>query len=185
MNRFLKSILAGICIAIGAMSYMNLGGGIAGAFCFSIGLIMVFQLGLPLYTGVVAKSLDSKAAMNTTEIALIGNIIGCCIMLLLPNEAAKNIVAAKTASFGFQTFIKAVICGVIIYSATLNKTNILSTIMHVAGFILCGAEHSIAFACYLLSARDLSYLAVSYLLVVIAGNAVGGIAAYHISKEAT
>ena len=48
----MKSILAGIAIAIGA--YINLKlGGIAGAVFFSVGLYLVCNFGLNLYTGKV------------------------------------------------------------------------------------------------------------------------------------
>ena len=52
MIEFVKSILAGIAIAIGA--YINLKiGGIAGAVLFSVGLFLVCNFGLNLYTGKV------------------------------------------------------------------------------------------------------------------------------------
>lgn len=40
MKVFIKSIWAGICIAIGALIYINIGG-VTGAFLFSIGLLTI------------------------------------------------------------------------------------------------------------------------------------------------
>lgn len=59
MATLIKSIWAGIAIAIGAMVYVNIGGPM-GALFFSIGLLMVFFLKLKLYTGVVGFTINFK-----------------------------------------------------------------------------------------------------------------------------
>lgn len=54
VRRILSGILAGICIATGAMLYLSVGG-IVGAFLFSVGLLCVISKGNMLFTGQAWK----------------------------------------------------------------------------------------------------------------------------------
>ena len=85
----MKSILAGIAIAIGA--YINLKiGGIAGAILFSVGLFLVCNFGLNLYTGKVGYT----GIIKNLPI-LLGNLIGAMILYFYPIEKAVEIVENK------------------------------------------------------------------------------------------
>ena len=82
----MKSILAGIAIAIGA--YINLKlGGIAGAIFFSVGLFLVCNFGLNLYTGKVGYT----GIIKNIPI-LLGNLVGSLILFFYPTEKAVEII---------------------------------------------------------------------------------------------
>jgi formate/nitrite transporter FocA (FNT family) len=98
------------------------------------------------------------------------------VALLANPAAAQDIVVAKLASTTtLATFIKACLCGGIIYGcvAAHKIKNDLLVILFVAAFILCGAEHSIADICYFAAARAPLIPSAIYTLIVVLGNAVG------------
>lgn len=78
---FIKAILAGLAIGIGAMIFLSLGG-IAGAIGFTIGLYLILWFGLNLYTGKVGYATTPIDWVNLWFI-LLGNIIGCFVMLII------------------------------------------------------------------------------------------------------
>lgn len=85
----ITSILAGIAIAIGA--YVNLKvGGVAGAVLFSVGLFLVCNFRLKLYTGRVGYT----GIIKNLPI-LLGNLIGAGLLYLYPTEKATELMAAK------------------------------------------------------------------------------------------
>lgn len=82
----MKSILAGIAIAIGA--YINLKlGGIAGAILFSVGLFLVCNFGLKLYTGRVGYT-----GIRKNLLILLGNAVGSLFLYFYPTEKAIEII---------------------------------------------------------------------------------------------
>ena len=107
----MKSILAGIAIAIGA--YINLRfGGIAGAVFFSVGLYLVCNFELKLYTGKVGYT----GIVKNLPI-LLGNLIGSLILLFYPMDNAQTIIQNKLSTPLYISFINAIICGILIYAA--------------------------------------------------------------------
>ena len=73
-------------------------------------------------------------------------------------------------------FCKAIICGILIYIAVeaWKTKREWITMLAVASFILCGAEHSIADICYLVSSNlqfTLQHLLM--IIVIIIGNGLG------------
>lgn len=182
MRDFCKSVMAGICIAIGAGVYLKTGG-VVGAVGFSIGLVMVFVLNLNLYTGKVGYTLEGKKEAILTLVSLLGNAVGCCIMLAFPSETARDMMSVKLQSAWWLVLIKAFICGMIIYSAVQNKNNVLSTILHVAAFIVFGAEHCIADLCYIFAGGCYSLEVLAFFLLAAVGNALGSIVLRLITRE--
>lgn len=175
IKNLIKSIWAGIAIAIGAMVYVNVGG-VAGAVLFSIGLLTVFTLGLNLYTGQVGFY-SKPADLLDYLLCLLGNLIGTAFALLLPKDMVSDLAAAKLALPIGIVFLKAFLCGTLIYIAVIayRRSQWYITPFAVASFILCGAEHCIADACYFIGARIFTLQTVGFLLVTILGNAAGAI----------
>jgi formate/nitrite transporter FocA (FNT family) len=175
MKIFISSILAGIMIAIGTIAFLQIQG-IAGAFIFAIGLLTIVQFQLNLFTGKV-NYLTSYKEIPYIFTILIGNLIGCCLMFAFPAAAASSIVAIKLTTPLWLAFIKAMLCNILIYvGIEANKNNDkITLIFAVAAFIIAGFEHSIALACFVIAAGAFSWASLIYLIIVILGNAFGGI----------
>lgn len=176
-SNFLKSFGAGLAIAIGALLYINIGGGVAGAIMFSIGIYLVLWFGLNLYTGKIGYINSYKDIPNILLI-IIGNLIGCALTLISPaTPFVISITAAKLAQPLYIIFIKAIICGILIYAGVdqYKKQKEYAPILAIPAFILAGAEHSIADACYFIAARAFSLEVVIFILIVIIGNAIGSL----------
>jgi formate/nitrite transporter FocA (FNT family) len=110
-----KSILAGMMIAMGTITYMN-ASPIVGAFMFSIGLISIFQFNLYLFTGLVPY-INIKRDIPFVLMVLLGNIVGGCLMLLFPSEVAVTLVENKLNDSHLNMFISAMLCNIFIYIA--------------------------------------------------------------------
>ena len=175
VNITLKSIGAGMCIALGLYAFLHLDA-ILGSFVFSVGLLSVFTLSFYLYTGLVPYASIKSIPMLIHVVA--GNAIGCLIMLLFPQlNSAGLIAASKLSEPLLAVFVEAVMCNILIYIAVeANKQhNTITVILAVATFIICGFEHSIANIALFAAARMFSVDIFVHLLITIAGNAFGGI----------
>jgi len=171
----LKSILGGIVIAIGSLIYVK-NNNPAGAFAFSIGLLIIFNLGYKLYTGVVGYPKENS--IRDILIILCGNVIGCLILLTFPvSEIAVTLVSNKILDPWYLTFVKALLCGGIIFSCCEFHRNNKDYLVPIGimGFIMAGAEHSIADLCYIVLARAFTIKVLIFIIIVIIGNAVGAL----------
>lgn len=180
------SILAGICISIGCVVNLRVGG-VAGAVLFAFGLTTVVYYGLKLYTGT-AGFIRRKGDWSMLIMILLGNIIGCLLSAWLiayaqPDciEPASKILAGRLAKGPLACFLLAIGCGFIMTTAVefARKGKMLPLLLGVPVFILCGFAHSIADAFYfLLSLFDSQFsivnsqLSILYLSEVL-GNFVG------------
>lgn len=171
----IKSIWAGVAIAIGTLLFL-LVGGVWGAIFFTIGLYMVLWFKLNLYTGKIGYI---KRMSNIPKIILIliGNCIGCCIMFAFSPAAAGAIVATKLATPLLVVLVKSIICGILIYVAVEQYKNgkEYAPLIAVPAFILCGAEHSIADICFIIAAGAFTWQSAIFLGVVAIGNAIGSL----------
>lgn len=174
-NVFIKSVLAGVMIAVGTIAYVNCPP-LLGALIFSVGLLAILQLKLSLYTGLVPYA-EKWSSIPFLLTVLFGNLVGCCTMFAYPSDVAQQVVEAKMLETPLHTFIDACLCGILIYVAVeaFKEGRLLVVIAAVFGFIVCGFEHSIANACFFISARRFDLTTPGYLLCVILGNAVGAI----------
>lgn len=175
MKVFISSVLAGIMIAIGSITYLQVGGAI-GAFVFAVGLLSIMEFKFHLFTGKVSY-LNSYKELPYIITILCGNIIGCCLMFAFPSAAAIPIVASKVAASPIITFIEAILCNILIYVGVEGYKNdhLITLIFAIGAFILAGFEHSIASVCFIIAAGAFTWPTLLYLLIVIAGNAIGGI----------
>lgn len=154
---FPLAILAGICISIGCVVNLRVGG-VAGAVLFAFGLTTVVYYGLKLYTGT-AGFIRRQGDWGMLAVVLLGNIVGCWLMALLigyaqPDcvEPAAAILAGRLAKGPLACFLLAIGCGFIMTTAVefARKGKMLPLLLGVPVFILCGFAHSIADAFFFL-----------------------------------
>ena len=180
---FPLAILAGLCISIGCVVNLRVGG-VAGAVLFAFGLTTVVYYGLKLYTGT-AGFIRAHGDWAMLATVLLGNIVGClltalCLRYAQPDiiEPASKILDGRLAKGALPCGILAVGCGFIMTTAVefARKGKMLPLLLGVPVFILCGFTHSIADAFYFLACPADQLLAWPVLLVYVAevlGNFVG------------
>lgn len=189
-----KSIIGGFLIGFGGTVYLNMDNKIVAAFLFGLGLFTIINFELNLYTGKIGYL--SKENWGEILLTLIGNFIGTNLFAFLVlqtrlagklKEAVAPAVELKLSDNLLSTFILAIFCGILMSIAvgTFKKLpNILGTLavfLCVAVFILAGFEHCVAnMFFFALSSSPADYLLT--LLVAIAGNSLGGIAFYRLTK---
>ena len=177
------AVLAGICISIGCVVNLRVGG-VAGAVLFAFGLTTVVYYGLKLYTGT-AGFIRMKGDWAMICMVLVGNIIGCLLTAWMiqyaqPDcvEPAAKILEGRLAKGPWACFLLAIGCGFIMTTAVefARKGKMLTLVLGVPVFILCGFAHSIADAFYFLVSPSEQLLRSEVLIVYIAevlGNFVG------------
>ena len=185
MKCFLRAILAGIAIGLGGCIFMGMVTSEykwVGAILFSIGLFTVFTFRLDLYTGKVGYAVENKPSYLVDLVVIIlGNFVGALIIgQMMPEAAEVLIVDAKLGGDidWWRVFCKGVFCGMLMFiAADYYKTQkkYLATFVCVPVFILAGFEHSIADMFYFCASGTFTLDAFLFILVVIVGNAVGGI----------
>ena len=177
------AILAGICISIGCVVNLRVGG-VAGAVLFAFGLTTVVYYGLKLYTGT-AGFIRRQGDWGMLVVVLLGNIVGCLLTAWLiayaqPDciEPAAKILAGRLAKGPLACFLLAIGCGFIMTTAVefARKGKVLPLVLGVPVFILCGFAHSIADPFYFLVSPADAVLQPAVLVVYISevlGNFVG------------
>lgn len=197
MTRAIRSIFAGIAIAIGGTVYLSVDNKVTGAALFSIGLLLVCYMGFDLYTGRVPymkfgmKSLWS--IVKTVIFNFVGSsIIGIVIGFIKPelHEKAVSLCELKLSE-GWLIIPLAIFCNMLIFFAVdicrrSNKNDLVcitSIVICVMVFILCGFEHSIANIFYFSAARMINLKVSIYLLLNVIFNGIGGIAIYRLYKR--
>ncbi len=160
-NCFISSILAGLCISIGCIVNLTIGG-IAGAILFTFGLLTVVHYGYFLYTGTSGFVETFKGFLTLIFIILLGNFVGCYLTSLLTIEglpdliAKSNIIIESRANYNiWQALIRGGFCGFLMTTAvTFGKQKLfLPLLFAVPLFILSGFWHSIADAFYLFTSN--------------------------------
>lgn len=178
MNKFLRSILAGICIGLGGAIFLKIGG-IIGAVMFAFGLLTVVHFKLPLYTGT-AGFIDLKKFKEYRDmiIILMGNIIGCFILSLLNIHGidGTDVILTRINAGYIQCLFNSIGCGLImtlIVQGGRDK-NLLLILFGIPVFILLGFYHSIADAFYMqLVDFKLFIDYLPYYLIIVLGNFMG------------
>lgn len=192
LNEIKKSILSGILISIGGCVYMAcVYAEIAwvGAVLFTGGLFAICVYGFNLYTGKVGyiayKFKDTKYIGLVLLICLFNIIttfvLGILIGKFFPNIhiAAVKAYMAKLAAPYWKDFVSSVFCGILMFLAvdTWKKGEKVGMFIYVPVFILAGFDHSIANSFYngaALSDATWTLNNLFFILIVIAGNGVGG-----------
>lgn len=174
----ISSILAGLCISIGCIVNLQVGG-ICGAILFSVGLISVVSFQYKLFTGM-AGFVSGWGDNTRLSIILIGNIIGCGIIahmigFAIPTLTDKccELIALRNGVTNGQAFIRSMFCGVLMTIAVKfgKQGNFLPLLFAVPVFILSGFYHCIADSFYILcgGVAPQTY----HYLVTIFGNFIG------------
>lgn len=179
-NTFLSSLLAGLCISIGGTAFLSVGGGLIGAVLFSIGLLLVIEMGHDLFTGKVCYA--KIANIPSLLLILVGNILSCIIVgslvaMTRPSVIgfAEEICRNKLSEPWWAVIILGMFCNFMIYYAVANKNPVI-TVFCVVVFITCGFEHSIANTYYMTVSGLLGSLrGILYILLNISGNTIGGL----------
>ena len=181
INILRSAIIAGICISIGCVVNLRVGG-VAGAVLFAFGLLAVVHYKLKLYTGT-AGFIRAKGDWSMLGYVLLGNIIGCALTALACSYAQPDIlppdfaiVQSRLAKGPWACFLLAIGCGFIMTTAVQfgREGKFLPLLFGVPVFILCGFAHSVADAFYFLAVPEL--YSIDLLMVYIAevlGNFVG------------
>ena len=176
-----SAIIAGICISIGCVVNLRVGG-VAGAVLFAFGLLAVVHYKLKLYTGT-AGFIRARGDWTMITVVLLGNIIGCALTALAYTYAQPDIlppdlaiVQSRLAKGPFACFLLAIGCGFIMTTAVQfgREGRFLPLLFGVPVFILCGFAHSVADTFYFLAVPEMYSL--DLLIVYIAevlGNFVG------------
>lgn len=173
-NMFKKAILAGIMIGLGVAVKTLVEIPYLGAFLFSLGLLVVFQLQLNLFTGKVGFS---TFTVQQLAVIYIGNAIGMLITILLFTSNSNYVSILQEASVAkfakpwYQMLAMGTVCGMLIHVATRAKENKIITILCIMVFILTGAEHCIADMANLWYIPTL--IAAGKFFLVVVGNIIG------------
>jgi len=186
-KEFIKAILAGVVIAVGAIIYLTMENKVIGALLFSVGLLSIYGLGFNLFTGKIGYVVENKQ-FGTAALIWVGNFVGTfCTATLIKftrifekiYPALEKSVETKMIDNFVSLFILAIFCGLLMYiAAEVFKTQesvygMGAILLCVSVFILSGYEHSIANMAYFTFYGWTMDLFVR-LIVITLGNSVGG-----------
>lgn len=193
LKEFALAIVAGIAIAIGGVVFLSLCeqgiiAKIIGALMFTVGLYTIVLNGLFLYTGKVGYLVNEKPKYLVTLLTTwLGNFAGAFVtarLMLLTKygsslkETAYSLCQAKVSQTVISAFILSIFCGMLMFIAVdgyKQSKNPLILLLCVSVFILCGFEHCVANMFYFSVGEALSAKALGYLIIMTAGNSLGGI----------
>lgn len=191
------AVSAGIMIAIGGSVFLSCDSKYVGAVLFSVALLCICYLGYYLFTGKIGYLANdfSKNNILNLSVGLAFNLIvtfllGILISFAFPNliEKAYIMCTAKLDQTFFITFIRAIFCGVLMYTAVeifKEKKTPLGIIFCIPVFILCGFEHSIADMFYFGVSGIFTTKILTFELASVLGNTVGGLILPLLSKIST
>ena len=174
----IKSILAGVLIALAGILYVNCENKYIGSFLFSLGLISVVLLEAKLYTGVIGYC-NSKKTFADAAWTLLFNVVSAFLVGLIYKSGNGSISIMENIinRSPFRVFLESIGCGICIYlSVELYKKSksIFPLVLGVMAFILAGFTHCIAISFYI-GASDLELIHFGYLLICIVGNSIGSL----------
>lgn len=188
---FVSGVLAGACIGLGGVAFLSLENKVLGALFFTVGLFCICTFGLDLFTGKVCYVFQQDGAYAVRlPVIWLGNLTGTCLVAAAARlsrisgiaEAAAALCQVKLEDSYLSLFLLGVLCNLLIYVAVQgfqqNPHEIgkyLSLFFGVMVFILCGYEHCVADMFYFSMAGAWSGTALLRLLVITAGNAMGGV----------
>ena len=187
LRTLLLSIMAGIAIGIGGTVFLSLDNKIIGSLLFTCGLYTICTQGLNIFTGKVGYLVNNdKSYLLDLVIIWTGNFIGTFLTaqailytrVFKISEIAMNITSVKLGDSLISLFILGIFCGLLMYIAVdgYKKTsNPIILFVCVMTFILCGFEHCIADMYYFAISGMINIDTMMILLVITAGNTLGGI----------
>lgn len=186
LGKTFSGISAGILVSIGGTVFLSSDNRYIGAVLFSIALLCVCVKEYSLFTGKIGyiPEKHSREDISVLLWGLLGNIIstvglGAVVRYALPavGAAAEAVCALRLEQLWPQTLIRAIFCGMLMYLAVSiyrEKNTVTGIFLCVPVFIISGFEHSIADLFYFSAAGMYTPRVLLFILVVIAGNAIGG-----------
>lgn len=186
LKKVINGIFAGILISTGGAVYLSCDNKYVGAVLFSVALLCICYQGYSLYTGKICyiPQKHGKEEFSVLFTGLLGNVLatsvcGYALRYAVPKigVVALNSCNAKLEQDFFQTFLRAVFCGILIFLAVdifkKFKTPI-GILFCIPVFILSGFEHSVADMFYFAASGIVSFEAFVFIWIVIFGNTFGG-----------
>lgn len=187
----ISAILAGACIGFGGVVFLSLDNKVLGSLFFTVGLFCVCTFKLHLFTGKVCYAFQNdKAYALSLPVIWLGNLIGTGIVAAMARmtriagiaDKAVSMCEVKTGDSLLSLFVLGILCNIFIYIAveSFNKNpheigKYLGLFFGVMVFILCGYEHCVADMFYFSVANCWSADVLLRVLVITAGNSVGGV----------
>jgi formate/nitrite transporter FocA (FNT family) len=185
-NSFFLAVAAGLFIGVGGSVLLSCDNRYLGAVLFSIALLAICTLGLYLFTGKIGYLWNSHTLTDVCCIVagLLGNMAGTwlsatalrfCRAPLI--DVVRPMVDAKLTQAPLQSVLTGIFCGLLMYTAVAiykEKGTHLGIFFCVPVFILAGFEHSIADMFYFFTAGMFTPKIALFLLIVVVGNAIGG-----------
>ncbi|WP_054251323.1 formate/nitrite transporter family protein [Neofamilia massiliensis] len=190
---FIYSIMAGTFIALGGVVFLMIDNKYLGSLMFAVGLFGVCTLGYNLFTGKVGYFFYNEKKSYTKFLlkVLIGNALGAILIAFLLSlsrngeflqEKALTLVNTKLNDTYLSLFVLGIMCNIfVVFGVEEYKTNphdlgkYLGIIFAVMVFILAGFEHSVADIFYFAMAGVWTLDGFLRILVIVLGNAVGGL----------
>ena len=191
---FLNAVLAGISLGLAGTVNLAVGGGLQGAALFGFGLFIILCYQFKLYTGAIGYlAVQTRKSVvpyvGSLIVIWLGNFAGTFLfgwlirqtrLANIPTAAAK-LCFVKTDDTLLSVFVLAIFCGLLMYIAVESFKRplpdvfrVLIVFLCVIIFILSGFEHCIANMYYFSVANLVDGKSLLYLLVMTAGNSVGG-----------
>lgn len=183
-NWHVQSIRAGAFIALGCILYLLAPNPIVGAILFSLGLLSVRLTQSYLFTGQVHQLVEGDRKWWQLPWIWAGNLVGVALVLLfIPLLGDMSNLLSDAQCMGvdklsidyMELWVRSICCGALMTMATRKDTPIWITSGCVAGFILSGFNHCIADAFYFFASGESIWVWLPDLLVITAGNTVGGL----------
>ncbi len=192
VRNIVGGLLAGILISIGGSVFLACYGDgsllsrTIGSVFFSVALLCICYKGYSLFTGKVGfiPEKHDRDAFSVLLWGLVGNalatvLLGLALHYAVPNLAVsgETVCTAKLAQDWWQTLVRGIFCGFLMYLAVSiyrDKNSIAAILYCVPAFMLAGFEHSIANMFYFGAAGMVTLESALYLLIVVVGNAIGG-----------
>ena len=186
LRKTISGVCAGLLITLGGSVFLACENRYAGAVLFSVALLCICLKGYSLFTGKVGfiPEKHGREEVSVLFLGLLGNLIGTVvggllIRLALPalGAAAETLCAAKLGQSAVQTLVRGLFCGILMYLAVSiyrDRKDIVGILFCIPVFILSGFEHSIADMFYFAAGNMFSLRVFMFILLVIAGNSVGG-----------
>ena len=184
LNLFLSAVMAGICISIGCIVNLQVGG-IAGAVLFTFGLITVVHYKYALYTGTAGFINSFDSLYDLFAIILLGNIAGCFITTVGLNvtdcmqelhDKVIPIAENRASQSIWSALLRAIFCGFLMTTAVkfARENRWLPLLFAVPLFILAGFYHSIADTFYMMINNKVENFQIQWnWMIAIAGNFIG------------
>lgn len=185
LSKIINGISAALMVSIGCTVFLACENKVVGSILFTVALLVICFRGYSLYTGKIGfiPFSHKKEDFSILLLGLLGNAIGMIVFGLLVSIALPNLkvnaialCTAKLTQTWYQTVIRGLFCGVLMFIAVYvykENKSIVAIIFAIPTFILCGFEHSVADIGYFAIANMFSFEIVLFILLVVVGNTIG------------